>query len=155
MTPDIIKLLAHYYIGSAGASDFIGWARRMIESGEDTKNIRILSSFTDSAHWSEMELYLRRSFDDLGWRFPTREEALRLYACDIARSISAEIMFPEVGCLEMNRIKETLGNPQDLYNWGLFCIELLNWKEISGIYGGEIDGKIISEAQKYIAEFCR
>jgi hypothetical protein len=154
VTPEIRKLLAYFYIGSATSEDFIEWAVRMLELDFDSKNLRILAALTKPLYTSEVEEYLKRSFTDLGWHFPNREEALRLYGCDIAESVSSEIMFPEEGCCEMYKICGALGNPLDLEAWRSLDLELHTIEEHEGNYGGEIDGLIIQEARKYKVASC-
>ncbi len=164
VTSEIRKLLAYHYIGIVDfeyigfvtSDDFIAWAVSMLEAGFDSKNIRILAGLTEPLYFSEVEEYLRRSFKDLGWHFPTQEEALRLYACDVAESITSEIMFPEKGCREMHKICAALGNPQDLEVWRALDMELLiiENNDFKPGYGGEIDGQIILEARKYKAAWC-
>jgi hypothetical protein len=128
----------------------------MLEAGFDSKNLRILAGLTEPLYSSEVEEYLRRSFTDLGWHFPTQEEALRLYACDVAENVASEIMFPEEGCREMYKICQALGNPQDLEIWRGLDLELLMIEngDFTSSYGGEIDGQIIAEARKYKAAWC-
>ena len=156
MTSEIKKLLAYRYIGSVTSKDFVAWAISMLEIDVDSKNLRILASLTEPLYSSEVNEYLQRSFTDLGWHFPTREEALRLYGCDVAESVASETMFPEQGCREMYKICQALGNPQDLEIWRSFDLELLMIEngDFTSNYGGEIDGQIIAEARKYKAAWC-
>ena len=156
MTSEVKKLLAYRDIGSVTSEDFVAWAILMLETGFDSKNLRILAGLTEPLYSSEVEEYLRRSFTDLGWHFPTREEALRLYGCDVAESVSSEIIFPEKGCCEMYKICEALGNPQDLEVWRSLDMELhlIENNDFKPGYGGEIDGQIITEAREYKAANC-
>ena len=148
--------MAYRYIGSATSADFVAWAISMLEVDIDSKNLRILASLTEPLYSSEVDEYLQRSFTDLGWHFTTREEALRLYGCDVAESVASEIMFPEQGCREMYKICQALGNPQNLEIWRSFDLELLMIEngDFTSSYGGEIDGQIIEEARKYKRASC-
>ena len=149
-------MLAYRDIGSVSSEDFVAWAISMLEAGFDSKNLRILAGLTEPFYSSEVEEHLRRSFTDLGWHFPTREEALRLYACDVAENVVSEIMFPEAGCCEMYKICEALGNPQDLEVWRSLDMELhlIENNDFKPGYRGEIDGQIILEARKYRESWC-
>ncbi len=141
-------------MGAAISEDFIEWAIQMLEVGLDSKNLRILAGLTEPLYTSEVEEYLKRSFTDLGWQFPTPEESLKLYACDMTEGVSSEVIFPEDGCREMYKICKALGNPQDLEVWRSLDLELLIVEDEKGGYGGEIDGVIIEEARKHKAASC-
>jgi hypothetical protein len=81
------KFLADRFLGNVTWEDYVTWAVGCLESGLDSKNIRILASLETPFYSSEVKEYFDRSLQDLGWKQPGRLECLIEYARSIAEHI--------------------------------------------------------------------
>jgi hypothetical protein len=124
----------------------------MLEAGEDSKNLRILASLSKPLYSSEVESYFQRIFKDLGWSFPEPEEALRLYACNVAKEIASGILPVPEGSHELYNITRALGYPSNLPVW--FPLDdLLDDPTYESLSSAEIEEAIKREAEAF-AETC-
>jgi hypothetical protein len=89
------KLLADIHIGVVTSEDYVQWAVACLESGEDSKNIRILASLQKPLYSSEVDFYFSRCLKDLGWTIPQRRECLLNYARDLAQQIVSGDLSPQ------------------------------------------------------------
>ena len=72
------------------ADDYIDWAGEMLVQGRDTYSLRILAGLERSASAFEAEDYFLRAAKELGLNIPAPADAVRAYACEIARQIMDE-----------------------------------------------------------------
>ncbi|MDQ3253056.1 MAG: hypothetical protein M3R15_03975 [Acidobacteriota bacterium] len=80
MNFETTKLLAERHMGMATYEQYVDWAVSCLESGVDSKNIRILASLQKPLYSSEVEDYFGRSLGDLGWELPEPKECMIEYS---------------------------------------------------------------------------
>jgi hypothetical protein len=114
------KLLADIHIGVVTSEDYVQWAVACLESGEDSKNIRILASLQKPLYSSEVDFYFSRCLKDLGWTIPQRRECLLNYARDLAQQIVSGDLSHQDGCRKIYRVALALNYPKELMEWVYF-----------------------------------
>lgn len=144
------NLLAGRYLGWLTYEEYVDWAVGCLESGLDSKNIRILASLRKPLYSSEVEEYFNRSLRDLGWHLPDRKECLMEYARGFARGIVAGTISPLDGCRKIYSVVVSLQYPKELMPW-LYLDEGLEPETYSELSGGPWNTKIIQEAQRFIS----
>jgi hypothetical protein len=139
-------LIAKRYLGEVLANDFSDWAVSCIEEGIESKNILILASIINPQSFYEVEDYFRRSLNDLGWKFPNKEDSLFEYAKTIAKQILDKNIDPFEGVTIIKKIYHALDYPKGLSNWDYITL----WEEE---FSDEVlKNAIIREAQN-LADF--
>jgi hypothetical protein len=145
------SLLAGRYLGWLTYEEYVNWAVGCLESGLDSKNIRILASLRKPLYSSEVEDYFNRSLRDLGWHLPDRKECLMEYARGFAREIVAGAVSPLDGCRKIYRVVVSLQYPKDLMPW-VYLDEGLEPDTYSDLSGAAWDTAIVKEAQRFISQ---
>lgn len=151
MNAETIKLLAERYLGRATHEQCVDWAISCLESGIDSKNIRILASLRKPLYPSEVEDYLSRSLRDLGWKLPEPKEYIIEYGRSFAREILSGQVSPLEGCRKIYRIVVALQYPRELMPW-LYLDEGLEPETCRDLEGKELDEAIIKEARRFISQ---
>lgn len=142
------------------ADDYIDWAGEMLVQGHDTYSLRILAGLERSASAFEAEDYFLRAAKELGLTIPAPADAVRAYACEIARQIMDEQITGQDGVRALYRI--CLGTEYDR--------DYLIWLELddaldsllSGQYAYTYESATLEnfdevakqEAEKFIVEMC-
>lgn len=154
MNLETIKLLAERQMGMATYDRYIDWAISCLESGIDSKNIRILASLQKPLYPSEVEDYFNRSLKDLGWELPNPKECVIEYARSFAGEILSGRVSPLEGCRKIYRVVVALQYPRELMAW-LYLDEGLEPETYRDLEGKELDEAIIKEARRFISESNR
>ncbi len=141
------KLLAESHAGVATSEEYVRWAVACLESGMDSKNIRILASLQKPLYSSEVDFYFTRSLQDLGWTMPGRRECLFNYARDLAQQIVSDDVSPRDGCRKIYLIASALQYPKELMAWVYFD-DNLEPSTYNALEGTELDEAIKAEAAK-------
>ena len=139
------KLLAETHMGVVTSEDYVRWAVTCLESGLDSKNIRILASLEKPLYSPDVDFYFRRCLKDLGWTMPERRECLLNYARDFARQVVSGDLSPDDGSTKIYRIAVALNYPQELMTWVYLHADLepTTFRELQG---AEWDEAIKNEA---------
>jgi hypothetical protein len=145
MTQQARKHLARRHVERATSEDAIDWAVTELVAGLDSHSLRILAGLDKPVNPWEVDSLLSRTFDELNWAMPTREECLRDYPRDVAGEILSGKLPATDGCHEIYRAVVALGYPADLRNWMYFDDELDagTYAELSG---PKLDAAIRREA---------
>ncbi|HEX8141305.1 MAG TPA: hypothetical protein VF553_01840 [Pyrinomonadaceae bacterium] len=154
MNLETIKLVAGRYMELVTHEEYVEWAVSCLESGIDSKNIRILASLQKPLYSSEVEDYFKRSLRDLGWELPDRKECIIEYARSFAKEILSGQVSPLEGCRKIYRIVVDLQYPRELMSW-LYLDEGLEPGTYRDLEGKELDEAIIKEARRFIGESDR
>ena len=154
MNVETIKLLAERYMGMATSEQYVDWAVSCLESGIDSKNIRILSSLQKPLYSSEVEDYFNRSLKDLGWELPEPQECIIEYARSFAKEIVSGQASPLEGCRKIYDVVVVLQYPRQMMPW-LYLDEGLEPETYRDLQGKEWDEAIIKEARRFISESNR
>lgn len=154
MNLETIKLLAERHMGIATYEQYIDWAVSCLESGIDSKNIRILASLQKPLYSSEVEDYFKRSLRDLDWELPEPKECMIEYARSFAREILSGQASPLEGCRKIYKVVVALQYPLELMSW-LYLDEGLEPGTYRDLEGKELDEAIIKEARRFISESDR
>jgi hypothetical protein len=154
MNLETIKLLAERYMGMATHEQYIDWAISCLESGIDSKNIRILASLQKPLYSSEIDDYFNRSLKDLGWELPEPKECIIEYARSFAKEIVAGQVGPLEGCRKIYRVVVALEYPRELMSW-LYLDDGLEPGTCRDLQGQELDEAIVKEARRFIGESNR
>jgi len=139
------KLLAESHLGVVTSEDYVRWAVACLESGQDSKNIRILASMQKPLYSSEVDFYFSRCLKDLGWTMPERRECLLNYARDLAHQIVSGDLSPRDGCRKIYLIASALQYPKELMAWVYFD-DNLDPSTYNALEGAELDQAIKDEA---------
>jgi hypothetical protein len=145
------NLLAGRHLGWLTYEDYVDWAAGCLESGLDSKNIRILASLRKPLYSSEVEDYFTRSLHDLGWHLPDRQDCLMEYTRGLACEIVAGTLAPLEACRKIYRVVVSLQYPKELMPW-VYLDEGLAPDTYSELSGAAWDTAIIQEAQRFISE---
>jgi hypothetical protein len=78
---------AKHALGRASAGDYIDWAASALESGADSRHLRILAGFDRLGSFFEAGEYFTKARLELGLATPDRDQALRDYAVHLAQAI--------------------------------------------------------------------
>jgi len=122
MNDEVVKLLAEQPLGKEGVSD---WAIKCLENGFDSKSLRMLSAMNNSYSPSELDDYLRRSLEELGWDKIKRRDFLMRYAEILAQEIIEDKIDSIKASLEIYDILKDLDYPPKLQ--GFFDINEMVW----------------------------
>jgi len=115
MDDEIVKLLAERDISLTEAlSD---WAIKCLESGYDSKSLRILASMSKWDSTSESDTYFQRSLKELGWDKLDRQDYLLRYAEILAGEIVGNKIDPIEAALEIYAILKDLDHPAELHDF--------------------------------------
>jgi hypothetical protein len=117
MNDETKKLIAKLYMNKAYSENLVDWAVSCLENGIDSKNIRILASMQKGFSFYEVEDYFHRSLKDLGWQYPSKEEALIWYLKNLAKKILSGEVDAIEGCHKIYNIAYSLDYPSELKNW--------------------------------------
>ena len=145
------NLLAGRYLGWLTYEEYVDWAVGCLESGLDSKNIRILASLRKPLYSSEVENYFNRSLHDLGWHLPDRKECLMEYARGSAREIVTGTISPLDGCRKIYRVVVSLQYPKELMPW-VYLDEGLEPDTYSDLSGAAWDTAIVKEAERFMSK---
>jgi hypothetical protein len=145
------NLLAGRYLGWLTYEEYVDWAVRCLESGLDSKSIRILASLRKPLYSSEVEDYFNRSLHDLGWQLPDRQKCLMEYARGLACEIVEARVSPLEGCSKIYRVVAALQYPKGLMPW-VYLDEGLEPDSYSDLTGAAWDTAIIQEAKRLVSE---
>jgi hypothetical protein len=151
MNLETIKLLAERYLGTATYEQYVDWAVSCLESGIDSKNIRILSALQKPLYPSEVEDYFHRSLKELGWELPEPTECIIEYARTFAQQILSGQVSPVAGCRKIYAVSLALQHPPELRSW-LYLDENLEPGTYRDLQGKELDEAITKEARSFISE---
>ncbi len=110
-------VFAKYYLEDTSPRYFADWAVSLLEEKYDSKNIRILASMFNAKAHSDVEIYVRKSLEDLNWGFPDKEKCLLNYSKEIARQIVENEMAPVEGCRKIYEICWNLDYSNKLHRW--------------------------------------
>src|SRR5262249_40999699 len=145
------NILAERYLGSATYEDYIDWAVKCLESGIDSKNIRILAALQRPLYSSEVEDYFKKSLNDLGWKLPSRRECLLAYARSLAEQILSGDISPLDGCSKIYKVVVALQYPREMMSW-VYLDEGLDPETYSDLQAAEWDQAIVNEASRLVNE---
>jgi hypothetical protein len=116
------RLLARRAMGVALQGQYIMWALSELQSGTDTKNVRILAGLSAQSLWSEIDFYFLRALDDLGVCLPEPKVYLQQYLFQLAEQIVSGTMPALEGCCEIEEIWRALDYPAHLNNWSYLTV---------------------------------
>lgn len=114
MNDEIIKFLASNHWRQEELPD---WAIRCLEAGFDSKSLRILASMSKANSSSELQDYLQRSLNELGWDKIDKEIYLMRYAEILAKRILENDVDPIEASKEIYQILLDLDYPERLQGW--------------------------------------
>jgi hypothetical protein len=142
------------------ASDYVDWAGEMLVRGHDSFSLRILAGLGPSAGSFEVEGYFLRSARELGLRIPDAAEAVRAYACELARELAAGRLDAREGVRELYRICLGTEYAREYVIW-LRLDDALD-SLLSGGYAHTYESATLEnfeevarrEAEKFVAEVC-
>jgi hypothetical protein len=146
-----INLLAERYLGLATFEDYVPWAVACLESGFDSKNIRILASLQKPYYSSEVDDYFNRCLVDLGWRLPERKECLMEYACSFASQVVSGDISPLEGCRKIYSVVSALGYPREMMSW-VYLDDTLSPDTYDELRGAAWDEVLVREAHRFLRD---
>ena len=114
MNDEIVKILASYYWRELALAD---WAIKCLESGYDSKSLRMLASMSKWDSSSELDNYLNRSLKELGWDKIEKEDYLMRYVEILAKEILENKIDPIKSSRKIYQILVDLDYPQRLQGW--------------------------------------
>ena len=151
MTRETIRLLADKYLGLSTHEQFVDWAISSLETGFDTKSIRILASLQKPLFPTEVENYFYRSLKELGWNLPEPKKCVIEYAYLIAEDILSGKILPVLGCHRIYDAMIFLDCPSKMAAW-TYLYDEMQPEPFMYLAGKELDDAIIKEARKFIEE---
>ena len=151
MNRSTIRLLAENYMRLATHEKFVDWAASSLETGLDTKSIRILASLQKPLFPAEVEDYFYRSLKELDWKLPEPIECVIEYARFFAEEILSGQVSPVEGCRRIYKVVVFLEYPPELMSW-LYLDEGLMPDASRELTSAELNAAIIKEAQKFAGE---
>lgn len=151
MNLETIRLLARRHLGLATHEQCVDWAVSCLESGIDSKNIRILASLQQPFYPSEVEDYFNRSLKELGWEVPEPMACIVEYARTFAQEILSGKISPVEGCRKIYEVSLALRHPLKLRSW-LYLDEGLEPGTYRDLQGKELDEAITKEARSFVCE---
>ncbi|MFH1810174.1 MAG: hypothetical protein ABIJ09_15620 [Pseudomonadota bacterium] len=87
MAPGTLELLARIALGEVRSEDYVSWACRSLEEGQDSRHLRMLAGMTADASLFEVEELFGRVARELGLSLPSPERAVLDLAVHIARAM--------------------------------------------------------------------
>lgn len=114
MNDEIVRFLAEHPWQKEELPD---WAIRCLESGYDSKSLRILASMSKWDSASELDTYFQRSLKELGWDKIERQDYLMRYAEILAGEIVENKTDPIKASQSIYRILVDLDYPPELHGW--------------------------------------
>lgn len=142
------------------ASDYADWAGEMLVRGHDSYSLRILAGLGPFTSLHEAEDYFLRSARELGLRIPDPAEAVRAYACEIAREMLDGRLDAREGVRALYRICIGTEYEREYIVW-LRLDDALD-SLLSGGYAHAYESATLEsfeevarrEAEKFVAEMC-
>jgi hypothetical protein len=122
-----------------------------LESGLDSRNIRILASLGTPFYSSEVEKYFDRSLQDLGWNQPGRFECLIEYARSLTDQIVNGTVTPVLGCDRIYRVCVALNYSSALMTW-VYLHGGLDPQNYDVLSEASLDSAIMQEARRFLNE---
>ena len=89
----------------------------MLTVGHDSPNLRMLASLDRDANAFEAEQHFARALHELRISQPSRLEALKAYACEMAQQILDGVMSPEQGVRALYRLCVAAEYGRDFMVW--------------------------------------
>jgi hypothetical protein len=140
------------------SGDYIAWAVGLLESGFDSRHLRILAGLDGNASLFETEDYFARTNRELGLSVPSKEEAIRAYSVHIAEQIVDARLSPRDGVKRLFNLCTACDYPPYLSIWFALddaCDHLEYGSEpftYPGLSEENLRETVIKEARKFIAE---
>jgi hypothetical protein len=142
------------------ASEYADWAGEMLARGHDSYSLRILAGLDSFTSAFEAEDYFLRSARELGLRIPDPAEAVRAYACEIAREMLEGRLDAREGVRALYRISLDTDYGREYVVW-LQLDDALD-SLLSGGYAYAYESATLEnfgevarrEAEKFVAEMC-
>jgi hypothetical protein len=136
-----MSLYARRVVRGSSAVDASDWAVEQLQRGRETHYLLIVAGLgRDASPW-EVDHYLARAMDDLGWQPPTPEQAVGWLAADLARRI-----------LELGPVPAA-----ELYTYvrdiARLCIKLDYTDSLIGMYSLDDDYTILNMTGRSAAEW--
>lgn len=125
MNDKIVKLLAKLDLQIIGKDESVNWAISCLESGYDSKSLRMLASMNNSFSSSEIDAYLNRSLQELGWDKFEQEDYLMKFAEITAQETLDGKIKDFVAAQYIYTILKKLNYPPRLGGW--FEIDEMIW----------------------------
>ena len=99
------------------SDDYVNWAVGMLESGSDSKHLRILAGLESSTSLFETEDFFARSIKEIELFEPSREEAIRGYSVYVAGQIVRREVPAREGVKRLFQLCVACDYPGYLNNW--------------------------------------
>lgn len=112
----LVTALARRQFLSPDGGELPCWAEKALES-LDSPSLRILAGLT--APWNQFEIdqYLKRCSEELGWSIPSDDELPRLYAGFIAEDMLSGSLALIAGCGQLRELLTKAQRPAYLERW--------------------------------------
>lgn len=140
------------------AEDYADWAVGMLESGSDSKSLRILAGLTKTDSCFEAEEYFRKAISEIGISEPTKEKAFHDYAVYCAERIVDEKIDIRNGVKRLYSLCVEADYPKWLMIWfelddALDDVFYRNEPySYPGLTEANMKEKVIEEAKRFIGE---
>ncbi|MCB9383395.1 MAG: hypothetical protein H6509_02175 [Bryobacterales bacterium] len=143
-------LIAGLLAERATSDDLVGWAVQALVDGVDLPAVTSLAcAAPDSMRLEESEALFRSALDELGIKFPEREQGLRNHFASLLARIANGTITPQegLGCID-REVNMPLHQPHDLQVW-CYLVEDLYYSSFREINSAdELDRIIVEEARK-------
>jgi hypothetical protein len=146
LTIQLTMALARRSLGFFYRRDLIEWALQALDSGLDTRSLRILGGLGKIDEY-EADMYLQRCLGELGMCEPDRESCLRTYIASIGRNAVARATTLQCACREIYDIYAALGYPSSLR--AASCLDDAWYLADKGVYRfSDIEEQALKEMRK-------